>query len=256
LGEKEDPRSGFSMTAIAHATIRLVSDDGPSSRDCKPARSGAAAVLKSVGSQHVQRRPFADVSEETLVEATLRGESWAQREVWYRFAPMVHGLLRRSLSSRHDVDDLLQEVFLRVFRRLDSIEKASALRSFIYSFGVRVVSEEIRHFQVVQRAHAQLAFSSADAKSTACDFEARDSLWRIQRLLDGMKDKYRAVFVLRHVEGLELQEIAAGLGISLASVKRYLVSALRTIKRAVAADHELKDALGISASNLDAGEGS
>ncbi len=234
---------------IAHATIRLVSDGSPPS-DCKPARPGARAPLKSVGTQLAPPRPFADVGEEMLVAATLRGEGWAQREVWYRFAPMIHGLLRRSLSSRHDVDDLVQEVFLRVFRRLDSIERASALRSFIYSFGVRVVSEEIRHFQVVQRAHAQLSSIPAEGQAP-CDFEARDSLWRIQRLLDGMKDKHRAVFVLRHVEGLELQEIAAGLGISLASVKRYLVSAVRTIKRAVASDHELRDALGISSNDLD-----
>jgi RNA polymerase sigma-70 factor (ECF subfamily) len=242
------------MTALAHATIRLVSDDGSSSRDHKPARSEAVTPLRSAGVQLAPRRPFADVGEEALVAATLRGESWAQREVWYRFAPMIHGLLRRSLSSRHDLDDLVQEVFLRVFRRLDSIEKASALRSFIYSFGVRVVSEEIRHFQVVQRARAQLLSIPAEGQAP-CDFEARDSLWRIQKLLDGMKDKHRAVFVLRHVEGLELQEIAAGLGISLASVKRYLVSALRAIKRAVASDHELRDALAISSSNLDAGEG-
>jgi len=44
-----------------------------------------------------------------------------------------------------------------------------------------------------------------------------------------MRDKYRAVFILRHVEGMDLQEIASGLGISLATVKRYLTKALASI---------------------------
>jgi RNA polymerase sigma factor (sigma-70 family) len=108
-------------------------------------------------------RVGAKTDDETLVRETLAGKRWAQRELWYRFAPMVHGLLRRSLSSRIDHDDLVQEVFLRVFRRLHSLEKASALRSFIYSVAVRVVSEEIRHFYVLKRARDQLELIKPDA---------------------------------------------------------------------------------------------
>ncbi len=241
------------MTALARATVDLVPDDGSPPHASPPAaRSEAPVALKAIRPRAVAGRPYADVDEESLVAASLRGERWAQREIWYRFAPMIHGLLRRSLSARHDTDDLVQEVFLRVFRRLDGLEKASALRSFVYSVGVRVVSEEIRQFQVVRRAHTQLALVTSDSRSAACDLEARDALWHLQRLLDRMKDKHRAVFVLRHVEGMELQEIAEGLGISLASVKRYLVSALRSIQRAVAADRDLQSTLGLSSTDQDA----
>lgn len=208
----------------------------------------APVALKPLRGPDRGTRAYADVDDEALVAATLGGQSWAQREIWYRFAPMVYGLLRRSLSRHHDADDLAQEVFLRVFRRLETIEKAAALRSFVYSVAVRVVSEEIRHFRVVERAHTELA-REGGGETAAFDFEARDSLWRLQRLLDGLKDQHRAVFVLRHVEGMQLQEIAAGLGISLASVKRYLVSALRFIQHAVAADSELREALGLAAAN-------
>lgn len=229
------------MTSLARATLELVPDDGSPPLD----RSEAPVALKGVQSVDAPR-PHAHVDEETLVAATLRGERWAQREIWYRFAPMIHGLLRRSLHSRHDTDDLTQEVFLRVFRRLHSLEKASALRSFVYSVGVRVVCEEIRQFKILRRAHSQLALLDMENRSAPCNFEARDALAQIQKLLDGMKDKHRAVFVLRHVEGMELHEIATGLSISMASVKRYLVSALRTIQRAVAADRELRSSLGLS----------
>jgi len=181
--------------------------------------------------------------DETLVRETLAGKSWAQREVWYRFAPMVHGLLRRALSSRHDHDDLMQEVFLRVFRRLYTLEKTAALRSFIYSVAVRVVSEEIRHFYVLKRARDQLVLMAEDNGSSSVDFEARETLGRVQRVLDGMKDKHRAVFVLRHVEGMELLEIAQGLDISLATVKRYLVKATGAIEKSVSRDQVLRSSL-------------
>jgi RNA polymerase sigma-70 factor (ECF subfamily) len=188
-------------------------------------------------------RVGAKADEDTLVRETLAGKRWAQKEVWCRFAPMVYGLLRRTLGSRHDHDDLMQEVFLRVFRRLHSLEKVSALRSFVYSVAIRVVSEEMRRFSAIRRVELQMMDIPRDRTSAGADFEARDILLRIQGILDGMKVKHRAVFVLRHVEGMDLYEISAGLGISLATVKRYLVKAMGCIEHAVARDEGLRTSL-------------
>jgi len=180
------------------------------------------------------------VEEAALAAAALAGKPWAQREVWHRYAAMVYGLLRTSLSSRHDHDDLVQEVFLRVFRRLHTLENHAALRSFVYSVAVRVLSEEIRHSYVLKRARDSLALMAENARPSVADFESRDTLVRIQRILDGLKDKHRAVFVLRHVEGMDLQEIATNLEISLASVKRYLLKAMLAIEHAGACDEGLR----------------
>jgi RNA polymerase sigma-70 factor, ECF subfamily len=185
-------------------------------------------------------RVGASVDDATLVRETLAGKRWAEREVWFRFAPMVYGLLRRTLSSKHDYDDLVQEVFLRVYRRLNSLEKVSALRSFVYSVAVRVVSEEIRHFYVLQRIRSELVLVARQESFSQHDFDSRDTLQRIERILEGIEEKHRAVFVLRHVEGMELLDIGAALGISLATVKRYLVRAMRKIQHAVADDEGLR----------------
>ena len=47
------------------------------------------------------------VSDDSLVGECLAGKRWAQRELWFRFAPMVYALLRRTLSSKHDYEDLV-----------------------------------------------------------------------------------------------------------------------------------------------------
>jgi RNA polymerase sigma-70 factor (ECF subfamily) len=226
------------MFRAAYATMRLVSRDNPYGGG---ADSAGPPSLKLVDS----RGEVTAIDDAALASAALAGRRWAQREIWYRFAPMVFSLFRRSLSARHDHEDLVQEVFVRVFRRLGALENKAALRSFIYSVAVRVMSEEIRHFQVLQRARTQLVLMSEAGGANATDFEARDTLQRIQRILDGMKDKHRAVFVLRHVEGMELREVADGLGISLATVKRYLVKAMGAIERAALRDNTLKARLGL-----------
>jgi RNA polymerase sigma-70 factor, ECF subfamily len=234
------------MYPVAHARIYSVSRRDSHVDDPEGGASVSVLPVPSkprnldVQAEGVGERVGSKKDDETLVRETLAGKRWAQREVWYRFAPMVQGLLRRALSSRYDHDDLAQEVFLRVFRRLHTLENASALRSFVYSVAVRVVSEEIRHFYVLKRARDRLELMSHDTENSGPDFEARETLCLVQEILDGMKDKHRAVFVLRHVEGMDLLEIAAGLDISLATVKRYLVKATVSIHKAVSRDEGLR----------------
>lgn len=205
----------------------LVIDDGGSGSMPLPA-SGKTTV----GSAR-EERVGADADDAILARVALVGQVWAQREIWYRFAPMVYGLLRRALGPRHDHDDLTQEVFLRVFRRLHTLEKASAIRSFVYSVAVRVVSEELRRFRVRRRISEQNPDLSAPSASSPADFEMRETLSCVQRSLDGMRDKYRVVFVLRYVDGMDLKDISLGLGISLATVKRYLAKALVYVQKSV-----------------------
>jgi RNA polymerase sigma-70 factor (ECF subfamily) len=184
-------------------------------------------------------RAGADADDAILARAAFVGQVWAQREIWFRFAPMVYGLFRRVLRQRPDHDDLTQEVFLRVFRKLHTLEKASALRSFVYSVAVRVLKEEFRRFHIRRRIAAERPDLATPAASSPSDFEMRETLLCVQRTLDGMRDKYRAVFILRHVDGMDLQEIASGLGISLATVKRYLAKALASIHKAILQEERL-----------------
>jgi RNA polymerase sigma-70 factor (ECF subfamily) len=137
------------------------------------------------------------------------------------------------LSSQYDHDDLAQEVFLRVFRKMATLEKQEALRSFVYSIALRVASEEIRRFRVRLRTSTSYLDLVNTIGTSPMDFESRDALVRIQKVLDQMKSKHRAVFILRHVDGLNLQEIAACMDISLASVKRYLAKAVTSIHKLV-----------------------
>jgi RNA polymerase sigma-70 factor (ECF subfamily) len=204
----------------------VIHDGGP---DSIPRSVGDRAKVGTAGEERVG----ADADDAILARVALVGQVWAQREIWFRFAPMVYGLFRRALGPRHDHDDLTQEVFLRVFRQLHTLQKASAIRSFVYSVAVHVVSEELRRFRVRRRIFEQNPDLSTPSASSPADFEMRETLSCVQRSLDGMRDKYRVVFVLRYVDGLDLKDISLGLGISVATVKRYLAKALVYIQKSV-----------------------
>jgi RNA polymerase sigma-70 factor (ECF subfamily) len=176
----------------------------------------------------------ADADDARLARAALAGQVWAQREIWFRFAPMVYSLFSRALSPRHDPDDLTQEVFLRVFRMLHTLQKASALRSFVYSIAVRVVSEEVGRFACRRRIIEQKPVLPTPSTSSPADFEIRETMLCVRRILDGMPDQHRVVLILRHVEDMKLKEIALCLGISVATVKRHLNGAVAFIQESLA----------------------
>src|SRR5262249_52308915 len=87
-----------------------------------------------------RRRSDADA----VPTAAHRNATSATEEAWRRYAPMVSGMLRRGLGPRADVDDATQEVFLRLFRRIDSLRDATALRAFVVSVTVRVMKWQLR----------------------------------------------------------------------------------------------------------------
>ena len=192
-----------------------------------------SAPEATLGVSGGDERVGANADDAMVARAALAGQAWAQREIWFRFAPLVCGLFRRALGSRHDHDDLTQEVFLRVFRRLYSLERASAIRGFVYSVAIHVLSQEISRIRVRHRSVAEHQTPTMPSSSSPTDFEARETMLCVQRMLDRMRDKHRAAFVLRYVDGMELDEIALGLDVSLPAVKWYLHKALASIHKSV-----------------------
>jgi RNA polymerase sigma-70 factor, ECF subfamily len=186
---------------------------------------------------------FSTVDDATLACAASQGEAWAEREIWYRFAPMVYSLLRRMLASRHDMEDFLQEVFVRVFERLRTLQDPAALRSFIYSIALRAINEELRQKSIRSRLTSLFLTPFLRSSVAHDDFESRDTLRRVETVLDQMHPRLRAVFVLRRFEGLELTEIATHLDLSLATVKRDMDKAHDKIAQLIRADDRLRAVL-------------
>jgi RNA polymerase sigma factor (sigma-70 family) len=216
-------------------------------------KPGTAPQLHSVRvrtgefqTQSTAKQADREIDDAALARAGMIGQAWSHREIWYRFAPMVYALLRRTLGARHDQEDLLQEVFLRVFRRLSTLQNPAALRSFVYSFAVRIIQEELRRYRMRSRFASMFPGPPAEPSVPAVDFESRELLSRIQVALDGMPDRKRAVFVLRRFDGMELAEIASSLELSLSTVKRDLEQADLHITKSIHRDGRLRAGLEAS----------
>src|SRR2546423_10614042 len=79
-----------------------------------------------------------------LVRAFLHGDGAAPGALWERYAPLVRRITSRAFGPGHDVDDLVQETFLRLYRKLPSLQEPSALKGFVVAITTRVLQTELR----------------------------------------------------------------------------------------------------------------
>ncbi len=205
----------------------------------KPAVSaGRPGPPLRVVSAPVERPPYDDAA---LVAELRTGAPGAPGLLWDRYAQVVRRILQRTLGPSADVEDALQDVFLRLFRDLESLREPSALRSFLIGITLHVATSELRR----RRARRWLMLSDDGAlpepvsSGDPIAAEEREALHALYRLLDRLDTQRRLVFVLRYVEGLELAELALVLDCSLATVKRRVSDAVQRVCRLAERDPRL-----------------
>jgi RNA polymerase sigma-70 factor (ECF subfamily) len=172
-----------------------------------------------------------------LVAGVQAKERGAAGRMWDRYAPLVRRILRRMLGPV-DVEDGVQDAFLRLFRDLGSLRDPAALRCYLIGITLHVAKSELRR----RRAKRWLLLSDdgviAEPDAIAAEewHEPRAAVLRLYKMLDRISDERRTVFVLRYVEGLELAELSAVLDCSLATTKRRVADAARRVCFLAAAD--------------------
>jgi RNA polymerase sigma-70 factor (ECF subfamily) len=169
-----------------------------------------------------------------LVEGLRAGEEQAYEELIERFQTPVYNLVWRLLTDPEDAGDVVQEVFLKVFRGVASFHGGSSLKTWVYRIAVNEAHNHRRWFHR-RRGHEvglddergdgqtyedMLADQSRSPFELAVDHETRE---RIEQALQQVKPAYRAALILRDVEGLSYEEIADVMEVSLGTVKSRIV---------------------------------
>ena len=175
-------------------------------------------------------------SDMELARALIDGVPNAPELAWERYSPLVHRIVSRAIGPDAEVEDVTQEIFYRLFSRIGTLRKPEALRSFVISFAIRIVKWELRR----RRARRWLTLSETgdipDEQLLVMDAESRYAIRRLHTMLDRLGTRERLVLVLRHVEGMTLEEIAEAMALSLATVKRGLRRATLRVSQMVDSD--------------------
>jgi RNA polymerase sigma-70 factor (ECF subfamily) len=170
-----------------------------------------------------------------LVKRAQAGDAEAFAALFYAHKGRVYSICLRMTNNTAQAEDLTQDAFLQVFRKLDTFKGNSALSTWLYRIAVNTV---LMHFR--KRALKQISLdepSNQDVKQVRREYGSRDgrlsgSVDRIA-LIRAIKDLpagYRTIFLLHEVEGYEHQEIAKILDCSVGNSKSQLHKAKLRIR--------------------------
>lgn len=159
------------------------------------------------------------IPDSDLIEGCLKGDRRLQQELYQRFAPKMYGVCLRYATGSEEAQDMLQEGFIKVFRKLDSFRSEGSFEGWIRRIFVNTAIEHFRRKNYLQPiTEREEATVEGKYLSVLDDLAERDIIGLVQQLSPG----YRTVFNMYVVEGYTHKEIADNLGISEGTSKSQL----------------------------------
>jgi RNA polymerase sigma-70 factor (ECF subfamily) len=181
----------------------------------------------------LERQALHEFDDGRLVLEHLSGDPQAFGTLVDRYQTRLLNFINRTIGDRERAEDLVQEVFIRVFRHLHRFDQTKKFSTWIYTIASNLAKNELRNrsrnplvlFQTIKKHweadHRPLQFEDTTARP--------DDLYRkrflketVDQCVDQLPTHHRAVFVLRELEGKSYAEIADITGCNLGTVKSRL----------------------------------
>jgi len=174
----------------------------------------------------------------------------AYEELIARYQGGVYGIVFRLLGNQSDASDVVQEVFLKVFRSVGSFREQSSLRTWIYRIAVNEAHNHRRWFSRHCCREVAVEEDPGDSLKSAADpgrspFEQaleRENRTLIEQALDRINPVFRTAVVLRDIENLSYEEIADILQVSLGTVKSRILRGRDALRRELTLEHGFAEA--------------
>ena len=180
-----------------------------------------------------------------LIEGLRMGVERAYEELLLRYQHPVYNLVYRLLNDPADANDVVQEVFLKIFRNIGSFRGQSSLKTWVYRIAVNEAHNHRRWFSRHRKQEIGLERDDDDRGyqdtlsdpgpspfDTAADNEAHGI---IESALNGLNPTFRTAVILRDVEDLSYDEIADVLQLNLGTVKSRIMRGREALKQALLA---------------------
>lgn len=157
-------------------------------------------------------------------------DTWFKNEI-LSHEPMLMRYILRVWPRKHEVDDLRQETYARVYEAARASRPLNA-RSFLFTTAHNLMADRVRHERVVSIeavGDIEALNVSVDEISTEQRVGARQELKLLARALDLLPPKCRRVLWLRRVEGLSQKEVAERLGVTVKTVEQHVSKGARLL---------------------------
>lgn len=189
------------------------------------------------------------LNEASLIKRIKSGDAEAFSELVYAYEKKAFNFTYRMLKDTHLAEDATQEAFLRVFDKIDTFRGNSSFSTWFYTILNNICLDILRK---KSRQADTISIGQTDSDNEEYELQIEDSspgpyeqlqkksaIELLEKALVKLSDEHRSIIILRDINGLEYDEIAKILGISLGTVKSRLSRARLALKNILEDNKEL-----------------
>jgi RNA polymerase sigma-70 factor (ECF subfamily) len=176
-----------------------------------------------------RQRQSAEFNEAETIERAKQGDAEAFQALYDRHKRRVYSLCLRMTANTAEAEDLAQEAFLQLYRKIATFRGESAFSTWLHRLSVNVVLMHLRKKSLPVVSLEETTQGSGEEDTPKKDFGADDvalagsiDRLQLQRAVDSLPPGYRTIFVLHDIEGYEHNEIAGIVGCSIGNSKSQL----------------------------------
>lgn len=178
------------------------------------------------------------MSDEELVEKVKKGDVDAYEEIVKKYENKVFGIVYHMIKNQNDVEDLAQEVFIKVYKNLSKFKGDSSLYTWIYKITVNLCLDEMKKRKniiyldeklEVEDGELERELPSSD-KTQVELYEEKELKENLHKCIGKLPEKQRVMIVLRDIKGFSYEEISEITSVKLGTVKSQINRARLKLK--------------------------
>ena len=185
----------------------------------------------------------AEKTDIQLIKEFKRGNNQSFEILINRYADRAYGLASRMLKNQEDAEEVLQDVFTTVFKKISSFEGKSSFASWFYRITVNSALMKIRKRKqnrsiaiedAIPSFHDSSALRTSDTQEADVLTQRKQIQQALEEAISKLPEEYRGVYVLRDIDGLSSRQVGKMLKLSIPAVKSRLHRGRLMLRRKLA----------------------
>jgi RNA polymerase sigma-70 factor (family 1) len=176
--------------------------------------------------------PYCRLCDKKLFELVQKDDKKAFDQIYCRYFNFLTNSAAKHLQSRQKAEDVVQEIFISFYNRRNSIEFSVSLRAYLCQALKFKIMNEYRSQNIRNTYQKAVHYSSAQGNRTDYYqvYETKELAHNINRSINLLPEKCREAFLLSRAEELSYKDISGHLGISVSTVEKHIIKALKFLK--------------------------
>lgn len=172
-----------------------------------------------------------EVDEQKLLARLRLGEEAAFRRLYDRYSRPIYGNILRLVRDEAVADDLLQDVFVKIWEHRENIDPTQSFRAYLFTCSRHFAFNFKRRLRLEIEVAIQIARGYVDSDDVVVNsLDAKETELLLQEAIGELPAQRQRIFRLCKIDGLSYRQVAEQLGISEATVRDHIVKANKFIK--------------------------